>query len=91
MPARFDPAMPLVHPPSRPRAGRAAGRAGRRRGRRPGAGHGPVPARRPGAEAGFEGVVAEVGAALESVRDRADALGLDPDRLAVAGFSAGCP
>ncbi len=43
------------------------------------------------AEAGFEAVVAEVGAALAAVRDRAGELGLDPDRLAVAGFSAGVP
>jgi acetyl esterase/lipase len=43
------------------------------------------------AEAGFEGVVAEVGAALTSLRERAGELGLDPDRLAVAGFSAGVP
>jgi acetyl esterase/lipase len=43
------------------------------------------------AEAGFEAVVAEVGAALAAVRERAGELGLDPDRLAVAGFSAGVP
>jgi acetyl esterase/lipase len=43
------------------------------------------------AEAGFEGVVAELGAALAAVRDRAGELGLDPDRLALAGFSAGVP
>jgi acetyl esterase/lipase len=43
------------------------------------------------AEAGFEGVVAEVGAALANLRERAGELGLDPDRLAVAGFSAGVP
>ena len=43
------------------------------------------------AEAGFEGVVAEVGAALAAARDAAGELGLDPDRLAVAGFSAGVP
>jgi fermentation-respiration switch protein FrsA (DUF1100 family) len=43
------------------------------------------------AEAGFEGVVSEVGAALANLRDRAGELGLDPDRLAVAGFSAGVP
>jgi acetyl esterase/lipase len=43
------------------------------------------------AEAGFDGVVAEVGAALASLRDRHGELGLDPDRLAVAGFSAGVP
>jgi acetyl esterase/lipase len=43
------------------------------------------------AEAGIEGVVSELGAALAAVRDRADQLGLDPDRLALAGFSAGAP
>jgi acetyl esterase/lipase len=43
------------------------------------------------AEAGFDAVVAEVGAALAAVGDRADELGLDPDRLAIAGFSAGVP
>jgi acetyl esterase/lipase len=43
------------------------------------------------AEAGFEGVVAEIGAALEAVRGRAGELGLDPDRPAVAAFSAGVP
>jgi acetyl esterase/lipase len=43
------------------------------------------------AEAGFEGVVAELGAAVAAVRDRAGELGLDPDRLALAGFSAGVP
>jgi acetyl esterase/lipase len=43
------------------------------------------------AEAGFEAVVAEVVAALAAVHDRAGDLGLDPDRLAVAGFSAGVP
>jgi acetyl esterase/lipase len=43
------------------------------------------------AEAGFEGVLAEIGAALEAVRGRAGELGLDPDRLAVAAFSAGVP
>jgi acetyl esterase/lipase len=43
------------------------------------------------AEAGFEGVVAELGAAVAAVRDRAGQLGLDPDRLALAGFSAGVP
>ena len=42
-------------------------------------------------EAGFEAVVAELGAALAAVRDRAGELGVDPDRLAVAGFSAGVP
>jgi acetyl esterase/lipase len=43
------------------------------------------------AEAGFEGVVAELGAAVAAVRDRAGELGLDPDRLAILGFSAGVP
>ena len=43
------------------------------------------------AEAGFEGVVAELGAALAAVRDRAGELGIDPGRLAFAGFSAGVP
>jgi acetyl esterase/lipase len=43
------------------------------------------------AEVGFEGAVAEVGAALAAARDRAGELGLDPDRLALAGFSAGVP
>jgi len=43
------------------------------------------------AEAGFEAVVDQVGAALAAVRDRAGQLGLDPGRLAVAGFSAGVP
>jgi acetyl esterase/lipase len=43
------------------------------------------------AEAGFETVAAEVGAALAAVRDRADDLEVDPDRLAVTAFSAGVP
>jgi acetyl esterase/lipase len=43
------------------------------------------------AEAGFEAVVAEVGAAAAAVRDRAAELGVDPGRLALAGFSAGVP
>ena len=43
------------------------------------------------AEAGFEAVVAEVDQALATVRERAGELGLDPDRLALAGFSAGVP
>jgi acetyl esterase/lipase len=43
------------------------------------------------AEAGFEGVVGELGAALAAVRDRAGELGIDPGRLAFAGFSAGVP
>ena len=43
------------------------------------------------AEAGFEAVVAEVDQALATVRERAGELGLDPERLALAGFSAGVP
>jgi acetyl esterase/lipase len=43
------------------------------------------------AEAGPEAVVGEVLAALTAVRERAGELGLDPDRLALAGFSAGAP
>jgi acetyl esterase/lipase len=43
------------------------------------------------AEAGPEAVVGEVLAALDGVRQRAGELGLDPDRLAFAGFSAGAP
>jgi acetyl esterase/lipase len=43
------------------------------------------------AEAGFEAVVAQVAAALAAVRERAGELGLDPGRLALAGFSAGVP
>jgi acetyl esterase/lipase len=43
------------------------------------------------AEAGYEAVVAQVGAAVAAVRDRAGELGLDPGRLALAGFSAGVP
>jgi acetyl esterase/lipase len=43
------------------------------------------------AEAGFETVVAELGAALRTVHDRADDLEIDPDRLALAAFSAGVP
>jgi acetyl esterase/lipase len=43
------------------------------------------------AEAGPEAVVGEVRAALDGVRQRAGELGLDPDRLALAGFSAGAP
>jgi acetyl esterase/lipase len=42
-------------------------------------------------EAGFETVVGQVAAALAAVRERARELGLDPERLAVAGFSAGVP
>lgn len=43
------------------------------------------------AEAGFEAVAAEVATALAAVHDRAGELGVDPDRLAVAAFSAGVP
>ena len=43
------------------------------------------------AEAGFDAVVAEVASALTAVHGRAAELGLDPDRLAVAAFSAGTP
>jgi acetyl esterase/lipase len=43
------------------------------------------------AEAGPDAVVGEVLAALTAVRERAGELGLDPDRLALAGFSAGAP
>jgi len=38
-----------------------------------------------------EAVAAEVAAALTAVHDRAAELGVDPDRLAVAAFSAGVP
>ena len=50
-----------------------------------------VPENRAVAEVGFEAVVAEVAAALTAVHDRAAELGVDPDRLAVAAFSAGVP
>ena len=43
------------------------------------------------AETGPEAVVGEVVAAVAAVRERAGELGLDPDRLAMAGFSAGAP
>jgi acetyl esterase/lipase len=43
------------------------------------------------AEAGFEAVVAEVGDALAAVGDRADELGIDPERVGLAAFSAGVP
>ena len=43
------------------------------------------------AEAGFDAVVAEVATALTAVHGRAAELGLDPERLAVAAFSAGVP
>jgi acetyl esterase/lipase len=40
-------------------------------------------------DAGFEAVVAEVGAALAAVGERAGDLGIDPERIGVAAFSAG--
>jgi acetyl esterase/lipase len=40
-------------------------------------------------DAGFEAVVAEVGAALAAVGERAGDLGIDPERVGVAAFSAG--
>jgi acetyl esterase/lipase len=43
------------------------------------------------AEAGFEAVVAEVGAALAAVRAHAGDLGLAPERMGLAAFSAGVP
>jgi acetyl esterase/lipase len=43
------------------------------------------------ADAGPEAVVGEVVAALAALGERADELGLDPGRLAMAGFSAGAP
>lgn len=43
------------------------------------------------AEAGFQAVVAEVGAALAAVRERAGDLGVDPERVGLAAFSAGVP
>jgi acetyl esterase/lipase len=52
---------------------------------------GVVPEHRAVAEVGFEAVVAEVGAALAAVHERAAELGVDPGRLAVAAFSAGVP
>jgi acetyl esterase/lipase len=42
-------------------------------------------------EAGASAVQAEVDAAVAAVAGRGDELGLDPGRLAVAGFSAGVP
>jgi acetyl esterase/lipase len=42
-------------------------------------------------DAGFEAVVAEVEAALTAVGERAGDLGVDPDRIGVAAFSAGVP
>jgi acetyl esterase/lipase len=43
------------------------------------------------AEAGFEAVAAEVGAALAAVREHAGDLGIDPERVGLAAFSAGVP
>jgi acetyl esterase/lipase len=43
------------------------------------------------AEAGFEAVIAEVGAALAAVRGHAGNLGIDPTRVGLAAFSAGVP
>jgi acetyl esterase/lipase len=40
-------------------------------------------------DAGFEAVVAEVEAALAAVGERAGDLGIDPERIGVAAFSAG--
>jgi acetyl esterase/lipase len=42
-------------------------------------------------DAGFEAVVAEVQAALAAVGERAGDLGVDPERVGVAAFSAGVP
>jgi hypothetical protein len=70
--ARFDPAVPLVHPLPDPDRVEL----------RPGLAY---------AEAGFDAVVAEVVAAVAAVRDRAGDLGLNPDRQALAAFSAGVP
>jgi acetyl esterase/lipase len=42
-------------------------------------------------DAGFEAVVAEVGDALATVGERAGDLGIDPERIGLAGFSAGVP
>jgi acetyl esterase/lipase len=42
-------------------------------------------------DAGFEAVVAEVQAALATVGERAGDLGVDPERIGVAAFSAGVP
>jgi acetyl esterase/lipase len=52
---------------------------------------GVVPEHRAIAEAGPEAVVGEVLAALTAVRERGGELGLDPDRVGLAGFSAGAP
>jgi acetyl esterase/lipase len=43
------------------------------------------------AEAGFQAVVAEVVDALAAVGERAGELGIDPERVGLAGFSAGVP
>jgi acetyl esterase/lipase len=43
------------------------------------------------AEAGFEAAAAEVGAALAAVREHAGDLGIDPERVGLAAFSAGVP
>jgi dienelactone hydrolase len=43
------------------------------------------------AEAGFQAVVAEVGDALAAVGERVGDLGVDPERVGLAGFSAGVP
>jgi acetyl esterase/lipase len=43
------------------------------------------------AEAGFEAVAAEVGEALAAVRAHAGDLGVDPERVGLAAFSAGVP
>jgi dienelactone hydrolase len=42
-------------------------------------------------DAGFEAVAAEVDAALTAVRERAGDLGVDPERVGMAAFSAGVP
>ena len=42
-------------------------------------------------DAGFEAVVAEVGDALAAVHEHAGDLGIDPERIGVAAFSAGVP
>jgi dienelactone hydrolase len=42
-------------------------------------------------DAGFEAVVAEVQAALTAVAEQAGDLGIDPERVGVAAFSAGVP
>jgi dienelactone hydrolase len=42
-------------------------------------------------DAGFEAVVAEVNDALATIAERADDLGVDPERIGVAAFSGGVP